>query len=54
MDLRIMPGKEAIVSLVLNLPTDLENQLPSEAARLPLSLPEYAWRLLAAAFRKSL
>ena len=35
------------MSLVLNLPPELENELSAEAARLRLSLPEYAMRLLA-------
>jgi phosphate uptake regulator len=35
------------MSLVLNLPPDLENELSAEADRLRLSLPEYALRLLA-------
>jgi hypothetical protein len=35
------------MSLVLNLPPELENELIAEAERLHLSLPEYAVRLLA-------
>ncbi len=35
------------MSLVLELPPELENELAAEAARLGLSLPEYALRLLA-------
>jgi hypothetical protein len=35
------------MSLVLNLPPDLESELAAEAARLSLPLPEYALRLLA-------
>ncbi len=33
--------------LILDLPSDLENALTAEAARLRLPLPEYAVRLLA-------
>lgn len=36
------------MSLVLDLPADLETELAGEAARLRLSLPEYVLRLLAA------
>jgi hypothetical protein len=36
------------MSLVLDLPPDLETELAAEAARLRLPLPEYAVRLLAA------
>jgi hypothetical protein len=36
------------MSLVLELPPDLEAELAAEAARLNLTLPEYALRLLAA------
>jgi cytosine/adenosine deaminase-related metal-dependent hydrolase len=35
------------MSLVLDLPPELENELATEAARLGLSLPEYVLRLLA-------
>jgi hypothetical protein len=35
------------MSLVLDLPPDLENQLAAEAARLGLPLPEYALHVLA-------
>ena len=35
------------MSLVLELPRDLETELAAEAARLGLPLPEYALRLLA-------
>ena len=35
------------MSLVLDLPTELETELGVEATRLGLSLPEYALRLLA-------
>ena len=35
------------MSLVLELPAELEAELAAEAARLGLSLPEYALRLLA-------
>lgn len=35
------------MSLVLNLPPELESDLASEAAHLGLPLPEYALRLLA-------
>src|SRR5262249_48198916 len=35
------------MSLVLNLPAELETELPSEAAQLGLPLPEYVLRLLA-------
>jgi hypothetical protein len=35
------------LSLVLDLPPELESQLATEAARLGLPLPEYALRLLA-------
>jgi hypothetical protein len=35
------------MSLVLNLPPELETELSAEAARLRLSLAEYAMRLLA-------
>lgn len=35
------------MSLVLDLPTELETELASEAARLGLPLPEYVLRLLA-------
>ena len=36
------------MSLVLDLPAELETDLATEAARLGLSLPEYVLRLLAA------
>lgn len=36
------------MSLVLDLPSELETELVTEAARLGLSLPEYALRLIAA------
>ena len=36
------------MSLVLNLPPDLETELATEAARLGLPLSEYAVRLIAA------
>jgi hypothetical protein len=36
------------MSLVLDLPSELERELASEAAQLGLPLPEYALRLLAA------
>lgn len=35
------------MSLILNLPTDLENALSAEANRLQIPLPEYAISLLA-------
>jgi hypothetical protein len=35
------------MNLVLNLPSELESELSSEAARLGLSLSEYVLRLLA-------
>lgn len=35
------------MSLVLNLPAELESELAAEAARLGLPLPEYVLRLLA-------
>jgi hypothetical protein len=35
------------MSLVLDLPPELETELAAEAARLSLPLPEYALRLLA-------
>jgi hypothetical protein len=35
------------MNLVLELPSELESELAAEAARLGLSLPEYALRLLA-------
>jgi hypothetical protein len=35
------------MSLVLDLPTELETELTAEAARLGLPLPEYVLRLLA-------
>jgi hypothetical protein len=35
------------MSLVLDLPSELETELAAEAARLGLPLPEYALRLLA-------
>jgi hypothetical protein len=34
------------MSLVLDLPAELENELAAEASRLGLSLPEYVLRLL--------
>ena len=37
------------MSLVLDLPPELETELTAEAARLSLALPEYALRLLAGA-----
>ena len=37
------------MSLVLNLPAELESELAAEAAQLGLPLPEYALRILAAA-----
>jgi hypothetical protein len=37
------------MSLVLDLPAELETELEAEAARLGLPLPEYALRLLAGA-----
>ena len=36
------------MSLVLNLPSELESELATEAARLGLSLSEYALHLIAA------
>ena len=36
------------MSLVLDLPSELETELASEAARLGLPLPEYALHLIAA------
>jgi hypothetical protein len=36
------------MTLVLNLPSELERELASEAAQLGLPLPDYALRLLAA------
>ena len=36
------------MSLVLNLPVELENELATEAAQLGLPLSEYALRLIAA------
>ena len=36
------------MSLVLNLPSELENELATEAAQLGVPLPEYALRLIAA------
>jgi hypothetical protein len=36
------------MSLVLELPSELETELATEAARLGLPLPEYALRLIAA------
>lgn len=35
------------MSLVLNLPAELESELAAEAVRLGLALPEYVLRLLA-------
>lgn len=37
------------MSITLDLPEELESELSAEAARLGLSLPEYALRLLAGA-----
>lgn len=37
------------MSIVLNLPEELEDELSAEAARLGLSLPEYISRILATA-----
>jgi hypothetical protein len=42
-----MAEKDFPMSLVLNLPPELESELSAEAARLRLSLSEYAMRLLA-------
>jgi hypothetical protein len=36
------------MSITLDLPKELENELAAEAAQLGLSLPEYAVRILAA------
>lgn len=36
------------MSLVLNLPSELESEMATEAARLGVPLPEYALRLIAA------
>jgi hypothetical protein len=40
-------GRRPNVSIVVNLPEELENELSAEAARAGLSLPEYASRILA-------
>jgi hypothetical protein len=42
------PKGDFLMSLVLELPPELESELAAEAAQLRLPLPEYAVRLLAA------
>jgi hypothetical protein len=42
-----MSEKGVLMSLVLDLPPELESELAAEAARVGLPLPEYAIRVLA-------
>ncbi len=41
-----MAARDAMMTLTLELPSELESELAAEAAQLGLSLPEYALRLL--------
>jgi hypothetical protein len=42
----IQGGKETRMSITLDLPEELENELSAEASQLGLSLPEYILRVL--------
>ena len=48
--LRLKAARNREMSLTLDLPEDLENELSAEAAQLGLTLPEYVLRVLSTGF----